>query len=88
MDIITEWTPEKDPHTIHLAVRTAYRATQMQGRVIRLAPLSNRRKVGDEILKSRIAEALTQWSWDGLTGLGVTEYIEFLEDGEPVGYPM
>lgn len=88
MDVITDWTAEKDPKTIHLGVRTANRAAQMQGRVITLAPLSNRRKVGDEFLQSRIAEALTEWTWDGREGIGVTEYIEFLENGEPVGFPM
>ncbi|MFT4582713.1 MAG: hypothetical protein ACI915_001292 [Gammaproteobacteria bacterium] len=88
MDIITEWTAEKDPKTIHLGVRTAQRNALMEGRVIQLAPLSNRRKVGDEVLKSRIAEGLTEWTWDGLKGIGVTEYIEFLENGEPVGYPL
>jgi hypothetical protein len=88
MDIITEWTPQKDPKTIHLGVRTAQRSAQMEGRVIQLAPLSNRRKVGDELLKSRIAEALTEWTWGDRSGIGVTEYIEFLEDGEPVGFPM
>ena len=25
---------------------------------------------------------------DGRTGLGMTEYIEVLENGEPVGYPL
>jgi hypothetical protein len=88
MDIITEWTPQKDPKTIHLGLRTAQRSAQMEGRVIQLAPLSNRRKVGDELLKSRIAEALTEWTWGDRSGIGVTEYIEFLEDGEPVGFPM
>jgi hypothetical protein len=88
MDVITEWSVEKDPKTIHLGVRTANRAAQMEGRVLTLAPLSNRRKVGDELLKSRIAEALTEWTWDGIDGIGVTEYIEFLENGDPVGYPM
>ena len=56
--------------------------------VLRLAPLRNRRKVGDQVLQSRIAEGLTLWRWDDREGMGVTEYIEILEDGEPVGYPL
>lgn len=88
MDLITGWTERKDPETLSLGVRTARRAVQMEGRVLRLAPLSNRRKVGEELLRSRIAEGLTEWAWDGRKGIGVTEYIEFLENGEPVGYPL
>ena len=73
---------------MRLGVRTARRAVVMEGEVVRLAPLRNRRKVGDEYLQSRIAEGLTVWRWDGREGMGVTEYIELLENGEPVGWPL
>ena len=88
LDVYTEWTARKDPKAMRLGVRTAKRAVQLQGEVIQMAPLSNRRKVGDEILASRIAEGLTMWTWGDRTGIGVTEYIENLKDGEPVGYPL
>ena len=88
LDIITDWTADKDPRAIRLGVRTAARAATMTGEILTLAPLRNRRKVGDEMLQSRIAEGLTRWQWDDREGIGVTEYIEFLEDGEPVGYPL
>ena len=61
---------------------------QLEGEVIQMAPLSNRRKIGDQVLSSRIAEGLTLWTWGDRTGIGVTEYIELLEDGQPVGYPL
>jgi hypothetical protein len=88
LDLHTEWTETKDPRAMHLAVRTQRRAVRMDGEVLRLAPLSSRRKVGDEWLKSRIAEGLTVWRWDGREGMGITEYIEMLADGVPVGYPL
>jgi len=88
LDIITDWSAAKDPEAIRLNVRTAKRAATMVGEVVTLAPLRNRRKVGDETLESRIAEGLTRWRWDDREGLGVTEYIEFLENGEPVGFPL
>ena len=88
LDVFTDWTDEKDPASIRLGVRTDNRAVRMSGRVLRLAPLKNRRKVNGEVLQSRIAEGLTEWDWDGRKGIGMTEYIEFLEDGEPVGYPL
>ena len=88
LDLYTEWTRSKDPRHLRLGVRTARRAVLMEGEVLRVAPLRNRRKVGDETLQSRIAEGLTLWSWDGREGMGITEYIEILEDGQPVGYPL
>jgi hypothetical protein len=73
---------------MELGVRTAQRAVRMSGKVITLAPLRNRRRVGGETLQSRIAEGITEWTWDDRSGIGVTEYIEILEGGEPVGYPL
>ncbi len=88
LDLVTEWSEAKDPVAMELGVRTEKRAVRLTGRVATLAPLRNRRRVGDEILQSRIAEGLTEWTWDDRTGIGVTEYIEILENGEPVGYPL
>ncbi|MEM7542386.1 MAG: hypothetical protein AAF384_12500 [Pseudomonadota bacterium] len=88
IDLFTEWSDKKDPVRMKLGLRTPARAVRLDGEVMTLAPLRNRRKVGEEFLQSRIAEGFTRWQWDGRTGLGMTEYIELLEDGEPVGYPL
>ncbi|MGR8921366.1 MAG: DUF7064 domain-containing protein [Gammaproteobacteria bacterium] len=88
LDVMTDWSPAKDPVRVRLGVRTARRGVSLRGEVLTLAPLRNRRRVGDELLACRIAEGLTAWDWDGRRGVGMTEYIEFLEDGEPVGYPL
>lgn len=89
LDVITQWSPSKDPTAIQLGVRTAQRSVIIEGKVLTLAPLRNRRQVGDQSLACRIAEGFTEWRWDdGRAGIGITEYIEFLEDGEPVGYPL
>jgi hypothetical protein len=88
IDLHTEWTANKEPHAMRLGVRTARRAALMEGEVIRMAPLRNRRKVGDQWLQSRIAEGLTRWRWDDRDGIGITEYIEIVENGVPVGYPL
>jgi hypothetical protein len=53
-----------------------------------MAPLRNRRPAGDEILVSRIAEGFTRFTWNGETGYGMTEYIERIEDGKLVGFPL
>ncbi len=88
LDLFTEWTPDKDPASLQLGVRTARRAVQIKGEILTLLPLRNRREEQGETLVSRIAEGFTRWTWDGRQGLGMTEYIEVLENGEPVGYPL
>ena len=69
-------------------VRTARRKALITGEIIKLAPLRNRRKADGETLVSRIAEGFTRYSWDGRTGYGMTEYIERIEGGKLVGYPL
>jgi hypothetical protein len=87
-DLITDWTDQMDPRSMRLALRTAKRAAVLEGEVLTLAPLRNRRKLGDELLVTRIAEGLTQWRWGEHSGLGISEYIERIEDGSPVGFPL
>ena len=89
LDVITtRWTADLDPAEMLIGVRTGKRAAQISGKVITMAPLRNRRKAGEEVLISRIAEGFTEFSWDGVQGFGMSEYIERLEDGRPVGYPL
>lgn len=88
LDVVTDWSARQDPARIRLGVRTAKRAAQIEGEVLTVAPLRNRRRVDGETLVSRIAEGFTRFTWDGATGYGMSEYIERLEDGHPVGYPL
>jgi hypothetical protein len=88
LDITTEWSDTEDPVKIHVAVCTEHRRAQIEGRVLTLAPLRNRRKDGDQVLVSRIAEGFTEYRWDDRVGYGMAEYIERIEDGRAVGYPL
>lgn len=88
MDVHTEWTDAKDPARVRIGVRTANRKAVITGDILKLAPLRNRRKADGEVLVSRVAEGFTRFNWDGQQGYGMTEYIERIEDGEPVGYPL
>ena len=88
LDLTTEWSADRDPQRMRVAVRTANRRATIEARVLTLAPLRNRRRAGDEVLVSRIAEGFTEFTWDGRTGYGMAEYIERVEDGVPVGYPL
>ena len=89
VDLITDWDQYKDPKQIKLCMRTPGRAAVMHGEVLTLAPLRNRRKLDDgTALETRIAEGFTKWSWGEMTGYGLSEYIERVEDGMPIGYPV
>lgn len=88
LDIATDWTAEQDPAAVRLGVRTRNRKAVIRGEIQSLAPLRNRRKTDDGILVSRIAEGFTRYTWDDAVGYGMTEYIERVEDGQAVGYPL
>ena len=89
LDVVTDWTEEHDPVGATITVWTPRRKAVIESSILTMAPLRNRRKVGDELLISRVAEGFTQYRWDGRTGYGMTEYIERLNgDGVPVGFPL
>ena len=88
LDVTTEWSSEQDPVAVTIGVRTETCKSLIHGRVLTLAPLRNRRRDGDEVLVSRVAEGFSEFTWDGRTGYGIMEYIERIEDGRPVGYPL
>jgi hypothetical protein len=88
LDLTTDWTDQRDPRRVSLAVRTAHRKAIISGEIIKLAPLRNRRKADGATLESRIAEGFTRFTWDGRQGYGMTEYIERIEDGRLAGYPL
>jgi hypothetical protein len=88
LDVSTTWSADQDPASVVLGVRTAHRTALIEGRVLTMTPLRNRRRADGELLVSRVAEGFTEYSWDGLTGIGMMEYIERVEDGVAVGYPV
>ena len=88
LDLFIDWTADKEPAAVRLAIRTAKRRTFVEGRVRTLAPLRNRREINGATVTSRIAEAFTEFTWEGRRGLGICEFIEVLEGGIPVGYPL
>ncbi|WP_137389406.1 DUF7064 domain-containing protein [Rhodoligotrophos defluvii] len=88
LDVMTDWTTARDPARVRLGVRTARRKAVIEGEILKLAPLRNRRKADDQTLVSRIAEGHTRYTWDGREGYGMTEYIERIEGGQLAGYPL
>ncbi|GIU89381.1 MAG: hypothetical protein KatS3mg010_0480 [Acidimicrobiia bacterium] len=73
-------------HELRATARTGARSYEISGRVLNLIPLRNRRTTPDgEQLVTRISEGLTEWSCDGRTGYGLSEYLDQIVDGRPVG---
>lgn len=66
--------------------RTASREYRFEGRVLSLIPLRSRRPgEGGAPLVTRIAEGLTEYTCEGRTGHGLSEYLDQIVDGRPVG---
>jgi hypothetical protein len=88
LDLFNTWSPARDPTGFRLSVRTARRSALIHGRVLRCAPLRNRRTLDGVAVESRIAECFTELQWEDRIGYGMTEYVEVLEQGIPAGYPL
>lgn len=59
---------------------------EIDGEVISLIPLRNRRTDPDgNELTTRITEAMTRYRCNGLTGVGMSEYLDQVVDGWPTG---
>ena len=69
-------------HTgVHVTVHTDERAYEVEGEVWSSIPLRNRRNG----MTTRIVEGMTRWRGDGLEGSGLSEYLDQIVDGRPVG---
>nr|WP_295469606.1 hypothetical protein [Mesorhizobium sp.] len=88
LEVQTDWTEQQDPAFVRLGVMTAKRKVRIDGEILKLAPLRNRRKTDEGVLVSRVAEGFTRFTWGDQVGYGMTEYIERIEDGKIVGYPL
>jgi hypothetical protein len=87
-EVRSEWT---DGERYHQHIEAVLRARgeggsplewRVRGDVLNLIPLRNRR----DGLVTRISEGLTEWTLDdGRVGYGLSEYLDQILDGEPVG---
>ena len=87
----TGWAGEDLYHKTISATLKSSRAGKewkISGEAFNLIPLRNRRTTpeGDELL-TRISEGMTEWTLeDGRRGFGLSEYLDQIIDGSPVGY--
>ena len=85
--IETQWTGDDTYHReLRATATTSKDRYEITGRVLNLIPLRNRRATSDgEQLVTRISEGLTEWSCNGRVGHGLSEYLDQMIDGRPVG---
>jgi hypothetical protein len=89
-EIDTEWQGDD---TYHQSISATLRSREgkewkVTGKVLDLIPLRNRRPDPDtgDMLVTRISEGMTEWTLDdGRTGYGLSEYLDQIIDGSPVG---
>jgi hypothetical protein len=83
VEISTEWQGDDSYHrTVSVRMSDGQREWKATGRVLSLIPLRNRR----EGLVTRISEGLTEWTMDdGRVAYGLSEYLDQIIDGLPVG---
>ena len=88
-EIATDWQGEDSYHQgISATLRAKDKEWKVHGKVLNLIPLRNRRPDPDtgDMLVTRISEGMTEWTLDdGRTGYGLSEYLDQIIDGNPVG---
>ena len=89
-EISTEWTDRSFQSALkaRLSSSRSEREWTIEGRVRTMVPLRNRRQTPEgEWLVTRIGEGLTEWTVDGVegSGWGLSEYLDQIVDGRPVG---
>jgi len=84
--IDTVWDENNFQKELVAHVKTADQEYRVEGKVLSLIPLRNRRKTasGDGLV-TRITEGMTEYRCDGKIGYGMSEYLDQIVDGKPVG---
>ena len=85
--IDSDWDENWYQTALRAKVKTESGATyDVTGKVMSLIPLRNRRKTPDgKELNTRITEGMTEYKCNGLTGYGLSEYLDQIVDGKPTG---
>ncbi|MEY2418289.1 MAG: hypothetical protein QOG90_969 [Actinomycetota bacterium] len=81
--IETDWQGDEQYHrNLTVKLTSGDKEFTVKGEVMNLIPLRNRR----EGLVTRISEGMTKWTLeDGTVGYGLSEYLDQIIDGSPVG---
>ncbi len=84
--LTSEWDENWYQTRLHAWAATDERSYEVSGRVLSMIPLRNRRPDAQgNVLVTRITEGMTEYVCDGRTGYGLSEYLDQIVDGRPVG---
>ncbi len=82
----SDWDTDGYQTAMRCWARTDDAEYEIDGTVISMIPLRNRRTTDDgEQLLTRITEAMTSFECNGMVGMGMSEYLDQIIDGRPVG---
>ncbi|NNE72877.1 MAG: hypothetical protein HKN26_04370 [Acidimicrobiales bacterium] len=82
----SEWDADHYQTRIKAWAKTDHNEYDITGEVLSLIPLRNRRATPEgEQLFTRITEAMTRYECNGQTGMGMSEYLDQVVDGRPIG---
>lgn len=81
VELVSDYDPEWFPTKNRAVVQTDDHTYVVEGDVWSNIPLRNRR---DDMV-TRITEGMTRWRYERLEGAGLSEYLDQIVDGTPVG---
>lgn len=82
----SDWDEDGYQRSMRCWARTDESEYEVAGEVISLIPLRNRRRTADgQMLHTRITEAMTRFRCGDRIGIGMSEYLDQIDDGHPVG---
>ena len=86
VEIDSVWDDDWYQKSLEARISTDDRNYEIKGEVESLIPLRNQRTTPDgKQLFTRITEGLTHYECDGMTGWGMSEYLDQIVDGIPIG---
>ncbi|MFN8217124.1 MAG: hypothetical protein U0R71_11075 [Solirubrobacterales bacterium] len=85
IELDTDWDGDDLPSALRMKVTTECGVHEISGAILNTIPLRHRLQTEDGLRVSRIGEGYTEWSWNGRTGYGLSEYLDRIEDGRPAG---
>jgi hypothetical protein len=89
VSVESTYDAERYQTSLRAKVITDAKTYDIEGTVRSLIPLRNRRATpeGDDLM-TRITEGMTEYRCGDRVGFGLSEYLDQIIDGEPVGYPV
>ncbi|MCB0990088.1 MAG: hypothetical protein KDB16_03850, partial [Acidimicrobiales bacterium] len=89
VEIESDYDDDNYQTAMRCVARTDHSEYRISGEVVSLIPLRNRRTTPQgDVLHTRITEGMTRFECNGLTGMGMSEYLDQVVDGVPVGLEL